>query len=81
MIIYHKPDRPRPHKHGNAEIQQKKTRQLKFMETYPRAELDEYGVLDICPKYIDKFEKCPAERCRNCKREFWLKEEQEVKND
>ena len=51
------------------------------METYPRAELDEYGVLDICPKYIDKFEKCPAERCRNCKREFWLKEEQEVKND
>ena len=78
MDIHYNPDTPRPPK--GIEIRkprEKKTRQSKFMETYPRAELDEYGVLDICPKYIDRFEKCPAERCRNCKREFWLEEEEE----
>lgn len=78
MAIHYNPDTPRPPKGiEKQKLSEKKTRQSKFMETYPRAELDENGVLDICPRSIDRFEKCPVERCRNCKREFWLEEEEE----
>lgn len=57
-----------------------KTRQSVFLEHYPEARLDEYGVLRFCPSDISAAhrysEGCgyPEQRCTDCRREFWMQE-------
>ena len=58
----------------------RKTRQSAFLEHYPEARLDEYGVLRFCPSDISAAhrysEGCgyPEQRCTDCRREFWMQE-------
>ena len=59
----------------------RKTRQSVFLEHYPEATLDEYGVLWICPSVISAVHrdsdggcKNPYNMCDNCRREFWMQE-------
>lgn len=59
----------------------RKTRQSVFLEHYPDAVLDEYGVLRICPARISAVHrdsdggcKNPYNMCDNCRREFWMQE-------
>ena len=59
----------------------RKTRQSVFMEQYPDAILDGFGVLRICPIYIsaDYRDSCNGcknigKKCSDCRREFWMQE-------
>lgn len=59
----------------------RKTRQSVFLEHYPGAALDEYGVLRFCPSDIsaahrDSAGGCgyPVLRCTDCRRKFWMQE-------
>lgn len=58
----------------------RKTRQSVFLEHYPEAALDDYGVLRFCPSDISAAhrysEGCgyPEQRCTDCRREFWMQE-------
>ena len=59
----------------------RKTRQSVFLEHYPEATLDEYGVLWLCPSDISAVHrdsdggcKNPYNMCDNCRREFWMHE-------
>lgn len=58
----------------------RKTRQSVFLEHYPEARLDEYGVLRLCPSDISAAhrygEGCgyPKQGCKDCRREFWMQE-------
>lgn len=58
-----------------------KTRQSAFLEHYPGAVLDEYGVLRLCPSDISAAHResdggCgyPEQRCADCRRKFWMQE-------
>lgn len=57
-----------------------KTRQSTFLERYPEARLDEYGVLRFCPSDISAAHRdsggCgyPEQRCTDCRRKFWMQE-------
>ena len=57
-----------------------KTRQSTFLEHYPEARLDEYGVLRFCPSDISAAHRdsggCgyPEQRCTDCRRKFWMQE-------
>lgn len=58
-----------------------KTRQSVFLEQYPEAKLDEFGILKICPIYISSDDRKSDENCKNlekrcvdCRREFWMQE-------
>lgn len=58
-----------------------KTRQSVFLEQFPEAELDKFGVITICPAplsedYRDGYGGCkhPGIACRDCRREFWMQE-------
>lgn len=59
---------------------QRKTRQSAFLERYPEARLDEYGVLRFCPSDISAAHRdsggCgyPELRCTDCRRKFWMQE-------
>lgn len=62
----------------------RKTRQDVFMEQWPEAVLDEYGVLMFCPRYIsssyrndDSTCKNPQKKCIDCSHEFWMQEVEE----
>lgn len=64
----------------------RKTRQDVFLEQYPEAQLDAYGVLRICPvnisaEYRDKGGECLFlySDCRDCRRKFWTEEVKEDK--
>lgn len=57
----------------------RKTRQSVFLEQYPEADIDGYGVLMICPAKIFKAHRSgnrrcnnPGELCIDCRREFWM---------
>lgn len=57
-----------------------KTRQDVFLEQWPEAALDEYGVLQPCPADIsaayrdtDGDCKIQGKRCKDCCREFWMR--------
>lgn len=56
------------------------TRQSVFLEQYPEARLDEYGVLRICPSDIFATHRdsvgCgyPKLMCTDCRRKFWKQE-------
>ena len=58
-----------------------KTRQSVFLEQYPEAAIDSYGVLNLCPTPISKshrniYGKCAhaGVKCDQCRREFWMQE-------
>ena len=62
-----------------------KTRQSVFIEQYPDAVLDGFGVLHICPIYLsaEYRDDCNGgknigKKCSDCRREFWM---QEVEDD
>ena len=59
----------------------RKTRQSVFLEQYPEAAIDSYGVLNLCPTPISKshrniYGSCPhvSGNCYDCRREFWMQE-------
>lgn len=58
----------------------RKTRQSVFLEQYPEAVLDKFGVMQMCPMaisaaYRDSDEcKNPERSCVDCQREFWMQE-------
>ena len=59
----------------------RKTLQSVFLEQYPEAALDGYGVLTICPAKLFKAHRSGNRRCNNqerlcidCRREFWMQE-------
>ena len=59
----------------------RKTRQSVFLEQYPEAVLDGYGVITICPAKIFKAHRSGNRRCNSqgklcidCRREFWMQE-------
>lgn len=59
----------------------RKTRQSVFLEHYPEATLDVYGVLRLCPndisaayRRVDGECKNSGQRCSDCRREFWMQE-------
>lgn len=56
-----------------------KTRQSVLLKQFPDAELDESGVITICPaqlfddhRNIDGGCKNPSIACTDCRREFWM---------
>lgn len=64
----------------------KKTRQDVFLNQYPEAQLDKYGVLDVCPSWVsadyrDKNGECFLlyTNCRDCRTAFWMAEVKEDK--
>lgn len=60
-----------------------KTRQSVFLSHYPNAEVDEDGVLKVCPKvvegpnYIDSH-KCGLVPCAACHKAYWSVEVKET---
>ena len=59
----------------------RKTRQSVFLKQYPEAEIDENGVVGLCPMSISAAHRdsdgecnCPEILCRDCRREFWMQE-------
>ena len=59
----------------------RKTRQSVFLEQYPEAVLDKFGVMQMCPMaisaaYRDNDGECkkPERPCIDCQREFWMQE-------
>lgn len=59
----------------------RKTRQSVFLEHWPEATLDVYGVLRLCPndisaayRRVDGECKNSGQRCSDCRREFWMQE-------
>lgn len=59
----------------------RKTRQSVFLEQWPEAAIDSYGVLNLCPTPISKshrniYGKCAhaGVKCDKCRREFWMQE-------
>ena len=61
----------------------KKTRQSEFLKMFPNAKVEE-GVLIFCPTGFDETLICEAfgdiDGCNNCKRKYWLTEEQNEKH-
>ena len=54
-----------------------KTRQSEFLKIIPNADVDEDGVLGVCPRNVDtSFEsQCKAKSsCLECRKEYWLAE-------
>lgn len=56
----------------------RKTRSNEFLKHYPNAIIDSRGIVDICPKAIDK-DYTPANGCANtscgeCSYKYWSKE-------
>ena len=58
----------------------RKTRQSVFLEQYPKAPIDSFGVLFLCPMYISTDYGgidglCKNQRpCMDCRHEFWMQE-------
>ena len=59
----------------------RKTRQSVFLEQYPDALLDKFGVMQMCQMaisaaYRDSDGECknPKRSCMDCQREFWMQE-------
>lgn len=52
-----------------------RTRQSVFLERYPNAKIDEDGVLNICPDYIEgSCRKYEGVGCNGCRRKYWSEE-------
>lgn len=57
----------------------RKTRQSVFLEQHPEAEIDEDGILLICPKFIsadyrNRYDNCEGMVCTDCRMGFWVQE-------
>lgn len=59
----------------------RKTRQSVFLEQYPEASIDEFGVLGVCPFLISTSHRgthggCAHidVNCTDCRHEFWMQE-------
>lgn len=56
----------------------RKTRQSVFLEQWPNAKVFVDGVLDFCPRELDKCHQCQSTdiemHCQSCRREFWMQE-------
>lgn len=59
----------------------RKTRQSVFLEQWPEADIDDCGVLKVCPVPISTshrniYGRCALAgvKCSDCRREFWMKE-------
>ena len=59
----------------------RETRQSMFLNQWPEAAIDSYGVLNLCPTPISKshrniYGKCAhaGVKCDQCRREFWMQE-------
>ena len=50
-----------------------KTRQSEFLKLFPNAKMA-YGIIDICPEYIDENFECRNNYCLKCKKKYWLEE-------
>ena len=58
---------------------QRKTRQSVFLEQWPEAKIDKFGVIQICPMSISATHrdsngecKTPEIMCIDCRRGFWM---------
>ena len=54
-----------------------KTRQEKFLEMFPNADVNARGVLEICPFKLEKEVKCRSEYCEECRQNYWSEEVEE----
>lgn len=59
----------------------RKTRQSVFLERYPEAQIDDIGVLGVCPAPIVHSHRKDGggcidlnRKCTDCRREFWMQE-------
>lgn len=59
----------------------RKTRQSEFLEQYPEAQIDDNGVLSVCPTVISSSHRKDGggclnirRKCTDCRREFWMQE-------
>lgn len=56
----------------------RKTRQSVFLEQWPQADIDNTGLLILCPKRISADIRvtvdCLRKGCSDCRREFWMQE-------
>lgn len=59
----------------------RKTRQSVFLEQYPEAQIDDNGVLSVCPTVISSSHRKDGggclnirRKCTDCRREFWMQE-------
>jgi hypothetical protein len=59
----------------------RKTRQSVFLEQYPETQIDDNGVLGVCPAPIFHSHRTDGGRCidinrkcTDCRREFWMQE-------
>lgn len=57
----------------------RKTRQSVFLEQYPETQIDDTGVLNVCPAIISPAHRINGggcthyrQRCSECRREFWM---------
>ena len=55
-----------------------KTQSSEFLKHYPNATIGRYGVIDICPKAVDKnytpVKGCDDTSCDECSYEYWSQE-------
>lgn len=58
-----------------------KTRQSVFLEQYPETQLDDTGVVSVCPAIVSPAHRINGggcahyhKKCRDCRREFWMQE-------
>lgn len=56
----------------------RKTRKSVFLERYPQADIDNTGLLILCPKRISADIRvtadCLRQGCSDCRHEFWMQE-------
>lgn len=58
----------------------RKTRQDVFLEQWPEAQIDEDGILLVCPKFVSaeyrnrNYGDCEGMNCIDCRMEFWRQE-------
>ena len=59
----------------------RKTRQSEFLKQYPEGQIDDNGVLSVCPAVISLSHRKDGggclnihKVCANCRREFWMQE-------
>lgn len=54
-----------------------KTRQSVFLEQYSNCMMDDNGVVEICPRNVDKMYVCDLKclgGCTDCRKDFWMQE-------
>ena len=59
----------------------RKTRQSVFLKQYPETQIDDTGVLGVCPAIISSAHRIDGggcthnrKKCSECRREFWMQE-------